>query len=124
MIAGLVRALVETAAPEAAAGRATPDVTVEQLRLAQWRASRDGPAGELLDPHTQTPRPARAVIDALLDHAGPVLEAAGDLDRVRAGLDRVLAEGTGADLQRAALAASADPADVVRAIVEMTVNGD
>jgi carboxylate-amine ligase len=90
------------------------------LRLAQWRASRDGVRGELLDPVDHTPRPAADIMQKLLQYVGPALEANGDSDRVSGGVDRVLSEGTGADLQRKALTATADLAEVVRTVVAIT----
>jgi carboxylate-amine ligase len=45
--------------------------------------------------------PAEDVVWALFEQVGPALEAAGDTERVRGGLERILSEGTGADLQRA-----------------------
>ena len=69
LIAGLVRALVETAAAEWRDGVPAPDVSTGLLRLASWRAGRSGLGGELLDPLTALPRPAYAVVEQLLEHA-------------------------------------------------------
>lgn len=49
MVAGLVRALVETAARGWAGGEPAPDLSTDLIRMASWRASRSGLAGQLLD---------------------------------------------------------------------------
>ena len=113
LIAGLTRALVSTAAAEWAAGSPAPTVSTDLLRLASWRAGRSGLAGDLLDPATARPRPARQVVGQLLDHVGPALRATGDLDRVSARSAHLLDQGTGADWQRAVYARSGNLRDVV-----------
>jgi carboxylate-amine ligase len=62
LIAALVRALVDTAAKDWAAGREPDPVRTEVLNLAAWRAGRSGLAGELIDPTTRRPLPALAVL--------------------------------------------------------------
>jgi carboxylate-amine ligase len=99
LLTALARALVETAAgddwPEHPRWRA------EELRAARWRASRYGLADRLVDPASHELRPAREVLEALVDLVAARLEAAGDTERVREGVPRVL-QGTGATRQRAA----------------------
>ncbi len=82
LIAGLVRALVETAATEWAAGVPAPEISIGLLRLASWRAGRYGLGDELIDPVTTRPRPAYVVVEQLLEHAGQALRANGDDDLV------------------------------------------
>ncbi|GAA4285678.1 glutamate--cysteine ligase [Georgenia daeguensis] len=120
MIAALCRALVDTAAGEWADGRPPPDVPGMLLRLAGWQAGRDGVGGNLVDPVTQEPAPAWDVIASLLEHVRPALAANGDVGRVEAGLDRVLAQGTGADRQRAVMARTGRLVDVVAFVVRAT----
>ena len=108
LVAGLVRALVQTAADAAARGTEPDPVRTEVLQLAEWRASRWGTEAELLDPRTWRPAPARGVFDALVAHVGPALEDAGDLHAVRELVDAVLRRGTGARRQRHALARTGD----------------
>ncbi|MGY1810454.1 glutamate--cysteine ligase [Blastococcus sp. SYSU D00669] len=117
---GLVRGLVDTAAAEWRAGRPVPEVRPELLRLATWRAGRSGLTGELVHPRTGRPAPAAEVVGALLEHLRPALAAAGDEQRVAHGVARLLAHGTGADLQRRVHASSGDLAEVVRAAVAVT----
>jgi len=99
-LAALVRGLVETAAvgrwPEQ-----VPRWRAEELRAARWRASRYGTSDRLLDPMSGELRPVREVLAALLELVADRLEIAGDADRARAGMERVLA-ATGATRQRAA----------------------
>ncbi|MFE6645626.1 glutamate--cysteine ligase [Nocardioides sp. NPDC057772] len=100
LVAGLARALVETGAREWAQGRPADPVSVAVLRLAMWQAGRHGISGALLDPETHKPRPARDVVDRLLDHIGPALRDSGDMARVEQGIDRVFTRGTGSSTQR------------------------
>jgi glutamate---cysteine ligase / carboxylate-amine ligase len=120
LLAALCRGLVETAAEEARHGGDAPAVPSALLRLATWRAGRSGVDDVLVDPEDWRPRPAPEVVTALLDHVRPALERSGDLARVEAGLDDVLARGTGAGHQRAVLARSGRLSDVVLDAVELT----
>ncbi|WP_435742332.1 carboxylate-amine ligase [Nocardioides sp. SYSU DS0663] len=120
LVAGLGRALVETAAREWAEGRPASEVSTTLLRLASWRAGHDGAGGALLDPGSWEPRPARAVLEALVDHVRPALEDAGDLTRVERGVDRVLTTGNGAGRQRAALERTGRLTDVVAELARVT----
>ncbi|MDP5183330.1 glutamate--cysteine ligase [Blastococcus sp. BMG 814] len=119
-LTGLVRGLVETAARDARAGGAVPEMPAEVLRLAGWRASRSGLAGELVHPRTGRPAPAADVLADLLDHVRPALAEAGDERLVGDGVAALLARGTGADLQRQVHRETGDLAAVVRAAVEAT----
>ncbi|MFC8734010.1 glutamate--cysteine ligase [Luteimicrobium sp. NPDC057192] len=100
LVAALARALVETAVNDALDGVPAPDVRTELRRAAAWRASRSGVRAELLSPTTFLPVPAADAVAELVEHTRDALEAAGDLERVAARLERVLSEGTGADTQR------------------------
>ena len=120
LVAALCRALVDTAAEEDRHGSNAPAVPSALLRLATWRAGRSGIEGVLVDPADWRPRPAPEVIAALLDHVRPALVRSGDLSRVEAGLDDVLARGTGARRQRTVLGRSGRLPDVVLDAVELT----
>lgn len=123
LIAALARALVETAAEEAADGIEPDYPNGELLRLAQWQASRSGLDGQLLDPSTFTPQPAGRVLDKFLDHVGPALDSYGDAGLVTEAIARLQRYGTGTTLQRAALESGGDLADVVRRLADVTVEG-
>ncbi|WP_246131030.1 carboxylate-amine ligase [Cellulomonas aerilata] len=105
--AALVRALADTAVRSR---DDAPQPRTEQLRVAAWRAARTGMSADLLHPFTGRPARAATVVRTLLEHVSPALERSGDLDRVTARLDVVLAGGTGADAQRAWRRAGLDDA--------------
>jgi glutamate---cysteine ligase / carboxylate-amine ligase len=113
-IAAIVRALVETAADEWMRGLPAPPVSAAAIRLASWVAGRAGLRGDLVHPIEGRSQPARVAIDALLEHCGAALEDAGDLVAVRADVDRLFAEGTGAEWQRQRFAEHGDLTDVLR----------
>jgi carboxylate-amine ligase len=100
LLAVLVRALVESASREWNDGVDPAPVPTLLLRMAAWQASNCGLRGQLLDFGTFTPAPAADVVNALVDFVAPVLEEQGELELVRAGVGRILAEGTGSQLQR------------------------
>ncbi|MBT2502275.1 glutamate--cysteine ligase [Curtobacterium sp. ISL-83] len=111
-IAGLIRALVDTAARDWAAGRPAQDTPAQVIRLANWRAALEGLEGELVDPTTGTPAPARDVVLMLLAHVLPALTANGDDQLVERGLAELFAVGTGAARQRGVYKATGDLAHV------------
>jgi glutamate---cysteine ligase / carboxylate-amine ligase len=96
VVAAVARALVETAAT----ATEPPPWRIEMLRAARWVARRYGLTGSLLDPRTGSPRPARQIVDLVLDHVADALNAAGDEDVVREGVQRLFADGGGAGRQR------------------------
>lgn len=120
-VAGLFRALVVEATTQVEAGHPTPSVRPEILRAALWRAARYGLEGDLLDVRAPASRPAGDVLDALVERLRPHLEDLGDDDVVCAGVARVVAEGTGAERQRRALARRGRLSDVTDAIAAATV---
>jgi glutamate---cysteine ligase / carboxylate-amine ligase len=115
MVAGLVRALVATAAR----AEARP-VRPELIRAATWRAARYGLAGELIDVEAGEARPAREFLERFLDRLRPALVDLGDWDEVTALVAKVLGGGTGAERQRRTLAETGDKRAVLDFIVEET----
>ncbi|MEA2256004.1 MAG: glutamate---cysteine ligase / carboxylate-amine ligase [Solirubrobacteraceae bacterium] len=99
LIHGLARAAVEEA-PGPASSR-------EALMEASFTAARDGLRARL--PLDGSLRPAREVALAALERARPHARELGSEDAL-AGIDRILAEGNGADRQRAAFARGGMPA--------------
>jgi carboxylate-amine ligase len=122
LIAVLVRALVESAGREWADGVEPAPVPTLLLRMAAWQASNCGLRGELLDFGTFLPSPAGQVVHALVDYLAPVLAEQGELELVREGIARILAEGTGSQLQRQPFKRGGLLAVVDRA-VEVTTQG-
>ena len=116
LVAALVRGLVETAATTDSAQQ---HWRVEMLRAAHWRASRYGVSERLVHPLERTPRPARDVVQSLVDTVRPALEEAGDVDFVTEAVETVLRAG-GAVRQRAAYERSGDVAGVVDDLVART----
>jgi carboxylate-amine ligase len=100
LIAVLVRALVESAGREWADGVEPAPVPTVLLRMAAWQASNCGLRGQLLDFGTFLPTPAAQVVQAFVDYLAPVLAEQGELELVREGIARIVAEGTGSQLQR------------------------
>jgi carboxylate-amine ligase len=119
LIAGLVRALVETAARAEQAGSEAPAWRSEELRACQWRAARYGVTDALVLPGSRELRRAREVLEALVAQVRPALEEAGDLDVVVEGVDRVLSH-SGATAQRAAYERTGDVRGVVDDLVQRT----
>lgn len=98
--AALGRGLVETAAVAWSRGEPVPEIRVDLLRAATWRASRYGIADQLVHPVSGELAPARTVVDALVRHIAPTLACVGDADRVDEIIERLFARGTGATRQR------------------------
>ena len=113
LVAGVWRALVRTAADEAAAGTPALRMRTEVYQAARWRAARYGIGGTLVDPVECRTAPAREVVGRFLAYLDPALDQAGDRDEVHALAERALDGGNGAVRQRAALARRGEMADVM-----------
>ena len=118
-IAALVRAMVSTAATEAAAGTAPAPIRSELLRAASWRAARWGMEDQLVEPLTGALVPAWELIEQLVERLTPALKETGDEELVREGLGAIRERGTGARLQRDAFSDGGFGA-VVDALTELT----
>jgi carboxylate-amine ligase len=123
MVAGLVRALVQTCHRHALEGRPVPSPRPEILRAATWRAARFGLDGDLVDLTSVRAKPATTVVEGLLDFVKESLEDQGDWDEVAGIVRRTIACGTGAARQRQALEQGGRPEDVVDLITSETVAG-
>jgi carboxylate-amine ligase len=115
VFAALIRALVEMSVRAVEAGEPPPDPSQEMLRAAYWLAARDGLAGRGVDVCTGRPAGFRELAGDLLAHVLPALRDSGDLDRVAAGVRRLMTGGTGAERQRAAYRRRGRLTDVVDA---------
>ena len=121
LVAGLSRALVETAVADWRAGVPAPLVPTAVLRLASWRASRSGLEDRLVHPVDQRPHPAAEVVGSLIQHVRPALAASGDLGQVETHVDRLMFRGNGARRQRQVAASTGRLSDVVADAVERTL---
>ncbi|MGD8169040.1 carboxylate-amine ligase [Herbiconiux sp. P16] len=101
LLAAICRALVV-----AALGDSGPPLAMhpELLDAAAWHAARDGVTGRLVQPATGSLEPAADVVAELLRHIEPALHELGDAASVDDLVQRLLREGTGAMVQRAAYA--------------------
>jgi len=106
LVATVIRGLVSTAL----AGAVPPPLHPELIDSALWHSARDGLTGGLVHPFSGEVVPARQVLGDLLEHIGAALDREGDTAQVGEWLDRLLAEGTGAERQRAAFAQGGLPA--------------
>ncbi|NGO77449.1 YbdK family carboxylate-amine ligase [Streptomyces sp. YC504] len=102
LIAALVRALVQEADAAVDRGDTGPEPSPELLRVAYWRAARDGLQGDHLDPLTGALHPVRTVLTELFARVGPYLGE--DLLPATAWLRELLTAGGGAARQRASAA--------------------
>lgn len=119
LLAGLTRALVETAARGWRADQSPTPFRVELLRLAAWRAGRSGLDGSLID-LTGWPAPAQRVVRALIEHVRPALEDLGEYEVVHALTDALFGRGNGATMQRDVCRRGGSLADVVADAVTRT----
>ncbi|PYY39604.1 carboxylate--amine ligase [Curtobacterium sp. MCPF17_046] len=107
-VAGLVRALVDTAVDEWHAGKPPAATPACIIRLANWRAAIEGLDGHLVEPLTNRPLPAHEVVLMLLEHLRPALTANGDDQLVEHAVHQAFVSGNGATRQRAVHATSGD----------------
>jgi carboxylate-amine ligase len=121
LLAGLVRALVAAGTRAARAGDPGPLVRHELLRMACFRAARDGLTGQALDVRSGRLTTPAEQLSALLRHVRPELEELGDLARINKLLKRLLAHGNGAMRQREALAGGAGVEDLVALVARQTL---
>ncbi len=113
LLAALVRALVATVTVAVDRGDPGPVIPGELLRLAYWRAARDGLDGDGIDVYTGRPVPAAELARGLLQTVRPALEEHGDLDLVAGWLRKLLGDGSGAARQRRVAARQGRLTDVV-----------
>jgi carboxylate-amine ligase len=120
LIAGLARALVDTAVREDEAGLPLPESPQVLLRAATWRAARSGLIGHLVDPITRNAVPAHDRVKALLRHTRTALEDRGDWETVVELCTALRARGTSTDRQRGHLQKGLGHQDLVAALIAET----
>ena len=120
LIAVLVRALVIHVLPAVEAGDPGPVIPAELLRLAYWRAARDGLGGSGVDPLTGRLVRTVDLVEWLLQAIRPVLEQHGDLERVVGWLRTLVEQGDGATRQRRAAERTGGLTGVVDELIAQT----
>ncbi|MEV4846266.1 glutamate--cysteine ligase [Micromonospora matsumotoense] len=118
--AALVRALAMVATAAVDRGDEGPRTDPDLMRLAYWRAARDGMGGHGVEVGTGLLLPAGVLAARLVELARPALEETGDGPRIARWLAGLAADGDGATRQRAAAAARGRLTDVVAALVTAT----
>ncbi|ASO20297.1 carboxylate-amine ligase [Actinoalloteichus hoggarensis] len=113
LFALVVRGLAATALARVDAGLPAPAAGDSMLRLALWRAARDGVDGMGLDPVSGRLLPASLLIDRLIAWARPGLVAMGDEVLVSRLLAASRRRGSAAARQRAAFGRRGAASDVV-----------
>lgn len=116
-------ALVTTALADLGRGLRGSPVPGELLRMASWRAARDGLGGRALDVFSGRLAPARLMVDRLVHVVRDALCASGDLDLVERLLSAVDRFGTRADRQRRAFREAGKPAGLVDRLADETLLG-
>ncbi|MER7076932.1 carboxylate-amine ligase [Saccharopolyspora kobensis] len=124
LLSAIVRAAAATALSAVHLGEPAPRPQPEILRVACWRAARDGLAGESVALPTTRLVPATTRIDQLLAWIEPALRQHGDLQLVLSGWSRLRAGGGGADRQRLAYRRRASFTDVVDHLIASTTTGE
>jgi len=123
MVAGLIRALVQTCWQQAQERCPSPLVSTEVLRMAQWQAARYGLSADLLEVSRGRAVRAPDLIEQFLDFVSPALAAQGAWEEVSSLVQAVLQRGTGASRQRAVYQQTQSLEQVVDFLVAETAKG-
>ena len=100
LLAGLFRALVRRCEADVEQGVPLEHPRPELVRLARWRAARDGLEGDLVDLAEGVPVPAQVAVERLLGFVREHLEAHGEWEEIAELVARQLTQGSGARRQR------------------------
>jgi carboxylate-amine ligase len=121
LLATMVRAAVMTAVDERPEG--ADRLPPAALRAAYWKAAHDGLAGNTLDLVSgRGAVPAREQLSALVHRVRPALDALGEYQDVRDGLDRVTTLGNGAVRQLRAWRRRGEVMDVIEEAAAATLS--
>jgi carboxylate-amine ligase len=123
LLATLIRASVMTALEDERRGEPTLPLAPHPLKAAYWKSARDGLEGDaidLLESHAAVP--ARELLQRLLEHVRPALEAVGDYEMARDELARIIEQGNGATRQRRAWTRRRDVTDVIAELAAATLS--
>ncbi|MCT9094083.1 glutamate--cysteine ligase [Streptomyces sp. ASQP_92] len=120
LLAGLIRAMTQTALQAITAREPAFQPRPEMLRAACWRAARDGLTGEGIDLHTGRLSPAIDQVEQLLAVLQPALHDHGDTDLIHTLWTGQRTHGNGADRQRAAHRKRGTVTDIVDHLTQPT----
>jgi carboxylate-amine ligase, YbdK family len=123
MIAGLIRALVQTCAEQAEHDEPYPHSPTEILKPVYWHAARYGLEGGLINLYTHNAQPAQAIIEQLLTLLQPALVAQEAWQDVSTLVRQTLRTGNGAQRQRRIYQRTGQLQSVVDFIVQETARG-
>jgi len=87
------------------------------VRQNKWRACRFGLEADLVDPYTQESRPARRVVESLVDHLGDVADELGCAEHL-AGARALAGQPTGSERQMAIYQETGQTTEVVRRLLD------
>lgn len=124
LLAALIRALAADAAARVDDGDPGPVLPAELLRVAYWRAARDGLSGHGVDVRTGRLVSAVELAERLLAAAHPALADYGELEQVTGWMRDLLGRGDGAARQRQAAARRGRLADVVDYLIGQAAAGE
>ncbi len=114
LLATLVRAAVMTAMEAEQRGESLAPLAPHALRAAYWKSAREGLDGHAIDlTESHASAPALELLNGLIDHVRPALEAVGDYEMVRTEFARIAEQGNGAMRQQRAWRRGHDIADVL-----------
>jgi carboxylate-amine ligase len=123
LLATLLRATVMTALDDERRCEPTPPLSPYALKAAYWKSARDGFDGQAVDLlETHALMPARKLLEHMVDHVRPALEAVGDYNMVNTELARIDEEGNGAMRQRRAWGRRHDVNDVIAELAAATLS--
>lgn len=123
MLAGLIRALIQTCHQHVLQGKPAPSLQPAVLRASHWQAARYGMQACVIDPLSGQIVPVNQVLDQLLHVVRPVLEAQGDWEGVSRTIEAIRQRGTGADRQRAVYQQTGQFQQVIDFLVNETARG-
>jgi carboxylate-amine ligase len=120
-LAALIQAMVKELAEHHDAGRRLAHYPYEMLDENKWLAARHGLDGELVDLPERRRVPTRDLARRLYDRLGEHAQDLGSAAEFEGVLD-LLERGNGAQRQRVVYEANSDFAEVMREIVDATVD--
>ncbi|MBE3559228.1 MAG: carboxylate-amine ligase [Ktedonobacteraceae bacterium] len=120
MVAGLVRALIQTCHECVLRGESYLPLRQELVRAAHWQAARYGLDARLVDPRSGQIMPARQLLEQFLQLVQPALQSQGDWEEVSQSVETIVQRGTGAARQREVYSRTGRLQAVVDFVVEET----